>query len=511
MKDSGKNRLNRNAKLTKKMLSFDYIRKMEKRNSSKSLFSRTIKWANTYKFHMLKGSLALGLITGITLSGNAYVKNHTYDIYHVFVGSQEIGSVDSKEKVEQYIADKYEKIKKENPDVHMEMQSDPITYQHERAFNAKSDNRSVLAALDPLLKPQALGAKLLVDGKVVAIVKDEQTAQSILDQLKSRYTPKKGAKEVAVLSASKGGATAAKSELQSVTFTKDVEIQSSEINSSDILEPDQVLKKLETGGVEPTKYTVKDGDCISCIAAKFHIDKQVIYDRNPWIVDDMIRPGDILDITVYQPTLGVKTVETYTEQEEIQYQTQYKLDASIRSGKVKIISPGKNGLKNVTFEVTRINGQMTKEELVNEQVIRQPVTAQAVKGTKIILGQGTGSFAWPVSRARITSGFGARWGAFHKGVDLISANRSILAADNGKVIFAGWDSGGYGNLVILDHLNGYQTYYGHLSSVSVSKGDTVEKGEKIGVMGQTGDATGVHLHFEVRVNGDPENPLKFLN
>ena len=105
---------------------------------------------------------------------------------------------------------------------------------------------------------------------------------------------------------------------------------------------------------------------------------------------------------------------------------------------------------------------------------------------------------------------GYRWGRFHKGIDIARPNNlTIKAADNGVVIFAGWD-GDFGNKIEIDHRNGFHTIYGHMSSLKVHVGQTVKKGQAIGIMGQAGDATGVHLHFEVHQNGVLKNPLSYL-
>jgi murein DD-endopeptidase MepM/ murein hydrolase activator NlpD len=104
-----------------------------------------------------------------------------------------------------------------------------------------------------------------------------------------------------------------------------------------------------------------------------------------------------------------------------------------------------------------------------------------------------------------------RWGKMHKGIDIARpSNKTIKAADNGVVVFAGW-SNGYGNKIIIDHQNGFQTLYGHMSSLNAKVGQTVSKGTAIGIMGATGDATGVHLHFEVYKNGSLVNPLDYIH
>ena len=118
-----------------------------------------------------------------------------------------------------------------------------------------------------------------------------------------------------------------------------------------------------------------------------------------------------------------------------------------------------------------------------------------------------GSFVWPTG-GRITQGY--HW--YHKAIDI--ANKSapgILAADSGKVVSAGWPNGwGYGNHLIIDHGNGFQTLYAHLSKIYVKVGQTVNSGDSIGQMGSTGRSTGIHLHFEVIKNGVKVNPLNYL-
>ena len=116
---------------------------------------------------------------------------------------------------------------------------------------------------------------------------------------------------------------------------------------------------------------------------------------------------------------------------------------------------------------------------------------------------------WPVN-GPITSPFGPRWGGFHPGIDIgVPEGTPIHAAAAGTVIYCGWESG-YGNLVVIDHHNGIATAYAHQSRIAVSCGQNVAQGEVIGYSGCTGFCTGPHLHFEVRVNGTPVDPLGYL-
>jgi murein DD-endopeptidase MepM/ murein hydrolase activator NlpD len=117
-------------------------------------------------------------------------------------------------------------------------------------------------------------------------------------------------------------------------------------------------------------------------------------------------------------------------------------------------------------------------------------------------------FVWPVNGV-VTSGFGWRWGRMHEGIDIAApAGTAIHAAASGTIIFAGW-MGGYGNMVIIDHGGGLATAYAHMSSIWLS-GGSVARGASIGGVGTTGSSTGNHLHFEVRVNGQPVDPMGYL-
>lgn len=121
----------------------------------------------------------------------------------------------------------------------------------------------------------------------------------------------------------------------------------------------------------------------------------------------------------------------------------------------------------------------------------------------------TRGFAWPI-RGRITSGYGPRWGGFHTGIDIdCGGGERIKASKGGRVIAAEW-GGGYGRMVIVDHGNGVSTLYAHLSRIYTGEGARVDRGAGVGACGSSGNATGTHLHFEVRVNGHHRNPMHFL-
>lgn len=129
--------------------------------------------------------------------------------------------------------------------------------------------------------------------------------------------------------------------------------------------------------------------------------------------------------------------------------------------------------------------------------------------------QGTGQLGWPVS-GEITSPYGYRvhpiWGTtiYHSGIDIgVDEGTPVHAADGGVVVWSGW-MGGYGYAVVIDHGNGISTLYGHNSELAVDEGQSVAKGQVISYAGSTGNSTGPHVHFEVRVNGDPVDPMGYL-
>jgi murein DD-endopeptidase MepM/ murein hydrolase activator NlpD len=120
------------------------------------------------------------------------------------------------------------------------------------------------------------------------------------------------------------------------------------------------------------------------------------------------------------------------------------------------------------------------------------------------------NFIKPIRAGVVTSRFGTRWGRLHGGIDIADkTGTEIYAAKAGEVVYAGW-SGNYGNLVRIKHVDGYETYYAHCSSILVSVGDQVAQNQLIARMGMTGNATGPHVHFEIRENGRVINPYDYI-
>jgi murein DD-endopeptidase MepM/ murein hydrolase activator NlpD len=158
--------------------------------------------------------------------------------------------------------------------------------------------------------------------------------------------------------------------------------------------------------------------------------------------------------------------------------------------------------------------QQSKAEFLHEvaglQASSAQVTAQLQTASSSYSSSPSSSgLIWPVN-GPVVSGFGMRWGRMHEGIDIaVGYGTPIHAAASGTVVYSGWMSG-YGNFVIIDHGGGMATAYGHQSSIAAGNGQSVSQGQVIGYVGCTGHCFGPHLHFEVRINGSPVDPLGYL-
>ncbi|MFH1712009.1 MAG: M23 family metallopeptidase [Patescibacteria group bacterium] len=250
-------------------------------------------------------------------------------------------------------------------------------------------------------------------------------------------------------------------------------------------------------------YVIEQGDTISTIAAKFGISVNTLLWANNLSVRSLIKPGDELSIL---PVSGIKHIvaknETLSsiakkyevEQEEVLEFNKLASANDLVVGE-EIIVPG--GVI-VAPPPVRSSTSIT-------QVFSQPTTP-ATSSTAQPTVAGTGSMVWPTDMRVITQYYGWR----HNGLDVdCKFTNDNYAADNGIVSYAGW-MGGYGYLVEINHGNGIVTRYGHHASLYVTAGQQVSAGQAIGLCGTTGKSTGTHLHFEVRVNGVPRNPLEYI-
>lgn len=477
-----------------------------------------LSW-KTSSTRWLKGiasTAAVGVIgtTGF-LGYQHHVEKHTHEIYHIYVADERIGSVSSPKLVKSYIEEQQNELGQTYPNVVIEIEADDITYQSEKGYKLEPDDEGTLERLAGQLSYYAKGVELKVAGETIGIVKDEQTAENILAQIESKYVDSQDSSgEVSILSLDAGAERAADEPdvvIEEVSFVEEVELREVETNPESVqVNMKSLVQKLENAAEKRKTYVVEPGDCLSCIAAKLDIEQEVIVENNPEVQDGILKIGDELDVTIEEPLLSVKTVESFQKTLQMTYPIEYVDDDQLKKGLTETIQDGQNGLKRVKFQQTKVNGKLLEEEIVQVDVLKEPIPKVIKRGTKVIPGEGTGTFRWPVKSAKVSSHYGPRWGTIHKGIDLTSRNRNIYAADHGTVSKA-TSNKGYGNYIVVNHNNGYETLYAHLSEIKVKKGERVEKGQVIGIMGSTGHSTGVHLHFEIHKNGVVKNPANYLN
>lgn len=218
---------------------------------------------------------------------------------------------------------------------------------------------------------------------------------------------------------------------------------------------------------------------------------------------------------VYNALKNSITVES-KEETENETQTPFEVvkqeNPELRKGQTNVVQEGTPGRDIVKTVYTLINGIRESGNVISRTVLSASVPEILEVGTKEVTGTGSGVMIKPVSGGKISSRFGARDGRrmAHKGVDIACVTGTpVAAADEGVCITAEYRND-YGNLIIIDHQNGYKTYYAHLNSINAAVGDIIEKGQIIGETGNTGVSTGPHIHFEVRKNDEPCNPSEFV-
>lgn len=298
---------------------------------------------------------------------------------------------------------------------------------------------------------------------------------------------------------------------EEVGFKEDVEIKKYNTKLAYISSVSKAVKAILSGGNEEQVYTVQSGDTYYDICQKLDVTYEELKKNNPDIQEELLYPGDELIIEKAVSALTVVTVEKSTFAEKVKYKTEYRDDDSMYEGDEKVIQKGVNGKRVVTARITRENGEIIDKEVLETETIKKTVKKIVLRGTKPVPKTApTGTLIMPVSGYTLTSEFGWRWGRMHEGIDLACpTGTTIRAADGGTVTYAGWFSG-YGLFIEIDHGGGKHTRYGHCSAIDVSVGEKVYQGQKIGEVGNTGNSTGSHCHFEVTINGSPVDPMGYL-
>ncbi len=411
--------------------------------------------------------------------------------YAVNIDNKYLGEVKSKKVVQDILEDI---VKKAEARYGTEISvSSEISYKNvflTSQNKIKEDDLRSLVENSVVLTSKAFA--ITVDGKDIEYLKDQSSAEQVLNKIKGPYIQ-------------------SEEDSPNVGFLENVGIAEREVSVDKLKDGEEAFNDLTLQSNDKKEYTVEKGDIVGRIAEKFGLTEQEIQKVNPGIDIDNISIGQKLIIVAPRYAINIKKSSYEAVEEKISYGVEYENSQELYRGESRVKVKGVEGKKLVKTELVSINGILEKTNIISEDVLEEPKTEIVLRGTKERpRTAATGVFEKP-NRGSVSSRFGQRWSGKHTGMD-IAAPRGTpnKAADGGVVTFAGWD-GNYGKLIIIDHGNGLTTYYAHNDTIKVKKSQRVAKGDVIGTVGSTGNATGPHLHFEVRKNGTPVDPSKYIS
>lgn len=449
------------------------------------------RWDAFKQSHTLRPSwfLATALLVGaVSTAVTVYTPGCA-----VIVDGQELGVVSNVaqfEAIEQRVEDRVSQIldREYTLDGH-------VTFKH-RIVNKR--DLSSLAGVETYLFNQVdqvtRGYVLTLDGQVLATQQNDQDLEALLASLKAPYV---------------------NANTVSAEFTTPLELRCEYVDVGQITDDlSQVTALLTSNSVEAVTYTVQKGDTTSAIAKRQDMSLADLLAMNPDVDANRLMIGQELTVRQNVPFLGVRTVDQVTYQEAVPAPVEYQDDDTMYQGDTKVLDPGADGMNLVSARITYISGVEDHRDITSTQVLSTPKTKVVAQGTKERpKTMPKGYFIWPVS-GRVTSGYGGRslFGTynFHGGIDIyVPQGTSVKAADGGTVITSEWNRS-YGYYVVISHGNGKTTYYAHNSKLLVHVGDKVYQGQTIAKSGATGNVTGPHCHFEVRINGQRQNPRNYL-
>jgi murein DD-endopeptidase MepM/ murein hydrolase activator NlpD len=467
----------------------------------KTLNSDLITQVTDFRIEKLSGlsrnaKIRIGAgVMGTALICTAIFLNAGTDVYKLTIAGKDAGYISDTKLVAQAVEEVKADLSKKSGGVEFTVDDKSIAY---KQADLKAKDVSVLT--DDQLKAKILSANICkanvwavnINGANVVATATETEANSILEGVKNHYLTNG-------------------SEVMSAGFKESVTVTKAAMSAAEIMKPEDAVTLILTGTKEPKVYTVLGGDTIWDIAIANGMTPADLAAANPGFDPDTLKIGQQLNLFQIKPFVTVLTKEVVAATEKIDFKTVYESSNALYKGETKVKTPGVYGSKEVKTEVTKENGVVVASNQLASEVTAQPQDQIALKGTKsIALFSGTGSLSCPVAHIEISSAFGSRGGGRHTGVDFRDPKGTpIYAADDGVVIKIS-NSGSPGRMVKLSHGNGVETWYEHCDTIIVSVGQVVKKGQQIATVGATGNATGYHLHFEVRVNGVPQNPMNYL-
>lgn len=455
-----------------------------------TLLSRRRISVNKRAFGLAASGISLGLLALVAVQSfpNAYV---------VEMNGNDVALVAEYKDVE----DAVQSFLAENSDYYSSIHyTDQVSYRPVRAKKDDLSSADQVAQICERMNFVALGYKMYVDGEEIATLQTMEEGQALIDRIVDSYKPD-----------TKDGQLT----ISEVRVAETIEYKEMEVDIQEFTDPERFESFLLHGEEVQQTYTVKKNDTLSQIASRFSLSTDDLRAANPRHQEDhsYLQVGEVLNLNLVEKPIHVTAKGTLTREESIPFDTTYTKDSTMWKGQYKTVEQGEAGLRHVEYEVAFENGLETARAEIGQQTIQAPKNKVVANGSKYMTpsrGGGDGEVAWPL-RGRITSPYGWRSRGFHTGLDIASSSGSpIYAAGSGRVIGSAW-AGNYGRLIKIDHGDGLETRYAHLSSFKVSYGDKVSRGDLIGTVGSTGRSTGPHLHFEVRINGAAKNPINYLD
>ena len=443
-----------------------------------------------YKREIIKDSIVLGIACVAMVVGFAMATGYEYSYNGRVLGivREQSDVLDILELASEELSQEYGSNIEIDPEGDIEFRT-VVSYGKE--VDTQDD---VLRRLTYMSEINAQASAIKADGQIIAIVENEQIAQQVLDDIKNIF-----------LSDSDD------TEYEYIGFVEDVAIEPYSTKLTEISNRSEAVEKIRSGGQEASEYIVETGDSYYGICEKLGMSGEELNALNPGFTEDaMLHVGDVLIIERAVPLLTLETVEVTTFAEAIPYETEYQDSSYYYEGETVTSRNGQNGRASITARLTKHNGEVIAREDLSEEVIVEPVSEIILRGTRKVPPKiGTGTFIRPVN-VPIYSRYGWRWGRMHYGDDYSAPTGTpIKASDGGTVTLAGWYYG-YGLTVIINHGGGVQTLYGHCSSLYVSAGESVFQGQTIAAVGNTGNSTGPHCHFEIIVNGRHVDPSLYV-
>lgn len=302
--------------------------------------------------------------------------------------------------------------------------------------------------------------------------------------------------------------------LLSIDFDDSIEIVDAYLEESQITDVNEAIAQITADEEKNEIYEVKSGDTLSGISYATNIPIDKLVAMNEAIEDEktMIRVGQEIIITNPEPPLSINRVEQEYVEEDYDADIVYVDNDDWYTNQKETLQQPSAGHRSIVAKVNYYNDKQVSREVIKEDIMLEAIPKIVERGTKT-----PPTYIKPISGGRMSSTFGGRKAptkgasSNHKGIDwAIATGSSVCASSGGRVTKAGWAKG-YGYVVYIQHPDGKETRYGHLSKVLVSVGQTVSQGDRIALSGNSGVSTGPHLHFEIRVNGTAVNPLKYLN